>query len=141
MRGASARGQIAMEYLMIFSITFFMIIPLLIIFITQTSTLEENIVNAQLEKISNEIVDTAKEVYYFGEPSQKTIRVTLPDNIKKVELRDYGIVFVVNRQESSFEFTKETALNLTGSIKSYEGVHIITIVAEENNVRIEDGKT
>ncbi|MGM5481395.1 MAG: hypothetical protein ACQESE_03210 [Nanobdellota archaeon] len=139
MGGASARGQIAMEYLIIFSITFFMIIPLILIFITQTSTLESNIVNAQLEKLSNEIIDTSKEVYYLGEPSQKTIRVTFPDQIQSVAITDYGLVFTVNNDGTIYEFTKESTLNLTGSIQSFEGVHVMKIKAQEENVLIVDG--
>ncbi len=78
-----------MEYLVIFSITFVLIIPLIIIFVAQTQNMQEDITNAQLDKISSEIHDAALEVLFMGPPSQKTIRVSFPAGIQSIDLVQY----------------------------------------------------
>ena len=132
------KGQISLEYLVIFSITFVLLIPLIIIFVTQTQNMQEDITNAQLDKLSSEIDDAVSEVYYLGPPAQKTIRVTFPSGIQSVDLESYGLVFNVQVTETSFEFVKETRVNLTGSLRSFEGPHVIVVKSYGNYVQLTD---
>ena len=129
-------GQISMEYLIIFSITFVLLIPLIIIFVTQTERMQEDITNAQLDKLSSEISDAASEVYFLGPPAQKTIRVTFPAGIKSIGLEHYGLVFNVQVNELSYEFVKETDVNISGTLRSFEGPHVIVLQAMGTYVKL-----
>lgn len=132
------KGQVSLEYLVIFSISFVLIIPLIIIFVTQTQNMQEDITNAQLDKLSSEIHDAALEVYFMGPPAQKTIRVSFPAGIQAIELESYGMVFHMQVTELEYEFIKETDVNLTGTLKTFEGTHIIIVRSEGTHVDIQD---
>jgi len=132
------KGQISLEYLIIFSISFILLIPLIIIFVTQTQHMQEDITNAQLDKLSSDISDAASEVYFLGPPAQKTVRVTFPTGIKSIDFEPYGLVFHVQVNELAFDFVKEVSVNLTGSLQSFEGPHVIVVQSQGSSVHIID---
>lgn len=127
-----------MEYLAVFAITALMIIPMILIFTTQSSHLKAEIINAQLDKASSEITDSAEEVHYMGPPTQKTIKVTFPEGIKSIQTLNKLLVFNVQTESVEYQFNRETIANITGNLKTYEGIHILTIKAEEGYVNITD---
>lgn len=132
------RGQVAMEYLIIFSVAFFMTIPLIVIFASQTNNLQSDIANAQLDKAATQIIDAAEEVYFMGAPAQKTIRVTFPAGITSADVLQHGLLFNMTSATYTYEYLKETAINLTGSIGKFEGPHIIVVRAQEDSVLLNE---
>ncbi|MCF7799123.1 hypothetical protein K9M74_04420 [Candidatus Woesearchaeota archaeon] len=137
MRGET-RAQVAMEYLIIFSIAFLMTMPLVIIFATQTSNLQSDIANAQLEKAASEIIDAASEVYFMGSPAQQTIRVTFPDGIILASITNKALVFTMQGATYNYTYVKDTTINLTGTLKTFEGTHKIVVKAQGAVVSLED---
>lgn len=127
-----------MEYLAVFAITALMIIPMIIIFTTQSSNLKAEIINAQLDKATSEIADSAEEVHYMGPPTQKTIKVTFPEGIQSIQTLDKRLIFNVKTESIEYPFTRETVANITGTLKTFEGTHILTIKAEQGYVSITD---
>lgn len=134
----SKKGQIAMEYLAVFSITLLMTLPMVVIFLNQSNSLEMEVVKAQIGRATNEIADAAEEVSYMGLPAKKTIRITVPANIEDINISDRLIKVTFSTQGQKIEMTKETAVNITGDISEYEGQHTLQIIAQENNVLIEE---
>ena len=132
------KGQVAMEYLMIFGLTIALTLPLLIIYVTQTQNMQADITAAQLDKLSFEIASAAKEVYYMGEPAQKTIYITFPANIQSVTIDGKLMIFEIDSAERDYNFYKDVPMNLTGSLRSYEGVHTVVVKAEGAVVNIAD---
>ncbi len=132
------KGQVAMEYLIIFSVAFFMTLPLIIIFANQTQNLQSDIANAQIDKAATLILDAAEEVYFMGQPAQKTIRVTFPSRVQSATVLNRALLFNVTGNDFTYEYFKETNINLSGSLQSFEGPHVIVVKAQANNVLITD---
>ncbi len=132
------KGQVAMEYLIIFSVAFFMTLPLIIIFTTQTSNLQSDIANAQLDRAATLITDAAQEVYFMGPPAQKTVRITFPSGIQSVSVQSNELIFNMTSATYNYDYIKETAINLSGSLKKFEGPHFIVIKAQADDVLLTD---
>jgi hypothetical protein len=134
------KAQSSMEYLIIFGIAIVMTMPLVIIYTTQTDNIRADITNAEVEKISSKIMDYAESVYYIGEPARKTLEVQFPAGITSVEIENDTITFNITTHELSYSAIKDTTSGaiLTGTIKPFSGLHIITFIAEGNTVIISD---
>ena len=71
------RGQISLEYMAVVGITTFVAISLLVIANYYSRHIGGTIDTAQVDGIVKEVVDTAQSVYYFGEPANGTVTVTV----------------------------------------------------------------
>lgn len=127
-----------MEYLAVFSVAFLMIMPMIVIYMTQSNNLKQKVVNAQVEKASSTIIDTAEEVHYMGPPTQKTIRVSFPAGITGIDIYQTVLRFNVSLGETQYSIVKEAVTNLTGSLRKEPGPHKLVIKAEETGINIED---
>jgi uncharacterized protein (UPF0333 family) len=132
------KAQVAMEYLIIFSIAFAMTLPLIIIYATQTKNIQADVTHTQIYKTASRISDYAEQVYYMGEPSQRTLTINFPQGITNVILNGTLIIFSVTTADRTYDVVKETTANVTGEIRNFEGQHIITFKAESNFVNITD---
>jgi uncharacterized protein (UPF0333 family) len=137
------RGQVSIEYLVIFSVAALMILPLIIIFASQTSTIEADIAYAQTENALSRIIDSAEEIYFQGPPAQKTLRVQFPSGIKEIRIEkninsNDAIIFVLQTIDGEFEVRKDTAAVLNGELQRFPGTHVITFQSFENEVYITD---
>lgn len=124
--------------MIIFSMTFFMSLLLLILFTTQTNNVRVDLANAQMNKAASEIVDAAREVYFMGEPAQKTIRVSFPEGVQQVIIANNSVAFYIQTSENQYQIVKDTEVNLTGSIQIFEGVHTIVVRAQGGTVVVQD---
>jgi hypothetical protein len=115
-----------------------MTLPLIIIYITQTGNIQADVTQMQIYKAASKISDYAEQVYYMGEPSQRTLYINFPAGITSVQLNETLIIFNVTTTDLSYQVIKETSANVTGNIKSFEGEHILTFIAQTNSVSIMD---
>ena len=142
MRGVKGRkAQVAMEYVMVFGVAFFLTLPLIILFFAQTQNMESDIAGAQLLKASREIMDAVEEVYFMGEPAQKTIVVTFPDTISSVSVDQHSIHYVIEAGGQERDHYTDTLVNLTGSLKTHGGMHTVRIRAQGGTVDVTDDLT
>jgi hypothetical protein len=132
------KAQVSIEYLIIFGIAFMMTFPLIIIYAKQITNIQADVTNAQIFRVSSKISDYAEEVYYAGEPSQRTLIISFPEGITSVTLNNTLIIFNVTTADLNYVVVKETSANLTGSIRSFSGQHVIAFKAEKNYVNITD---
>jgi len=133
-----SKAQVSMEYLIIFGIAFAMTLPLILIYVKQTGNIQADVTQMQVYKAASKISDYAEQVYYMGEPSQRTLNINFPAGITSVQLNGTLIIFNITTTDLSYQVVKETAANLSGSIRSFEGEHILIFVAQTNVVRITD---
>lgn len=133
-----SKAQISMEYLIVFGIAFAMTLPLIIIYATQTNNIQADISNVQVYKTASKISDYAEQVYYMGEPSQRTLIIDFPKGINSVTVIGHNISFNVTTSGLTYVVLKETTANVTGSVKSFEGPHKLVFKAESNVVTISD---
>lgn len=133
-----ATGQVAMEYLIVFTMAFFMTIPLIIIFAVQSNNMQSDIAGAQLNKLAVEIVNAAEEVYFLGSPSQKTLTVMFPNGINSVTIESNSLVFNMSGENYDYMHYEDTLVNLTGSLRADSGSREVKIIALGDEVRITD---
>ncbi len=134
MRGR--KGQVSMEYLVIVGIASLIILPLLVLFLMQMNDVTESMTLSQLNKIGDELVSSANEVYYLGEPAQNTLSFYLPGHVDEIYSQDEMLVMVVSLRASSFSIVKYAAIDLDVNISNYPGVHKVKVMAQSNNVSI-----
>jgi len=132
------RAQVSMEYLAIFSIALMMTLPLIIIFVTQTDNVRADITDTQMEKASSKIIDYAESVYYMGDPSQKTLQIEFPHGVDSIVVGSSNITFHITTTDLSYDIVKDTKATLNGSIKTFQGLHIIVFQSINNTVQISD---
>ncbi len=132
------RGQAAMEYLFIVGIAALIVLPLTILFFSEISDLTESMTRTQIDKASSTLAQAANEVYYLGEPSQKTIKFYMPNHIESVDMAGNNLTFVIAFDESSFSVRKYSQANLTGNLSASQGTHTVQIIARANDVLIRD---
>ncbi|MFP4567573.1 MAG: hypothetical protein ACLFN8_01385 [Candidatus Woesearchaeota archaeon] len=130
------RGQVSFEYLAIFGIASLMIIPLMIIFAHQSSSIEADVAYAQAESALSRIVASAEEVYFQGPPARKTLSVHFPKGVREVLIEESSIVFVLETVDGEFNIYKDTSARLSGSLESFEGPHIVVFEASEGLVTL-----
>ena len=75
------RAQISVEYLMIFGMTMLILVPTIILFKNFAFSSGDEVVSQRIKEVSLKIVDTAREVHYYGPPSKKILTFDLPPNI------------------------------------------------------------
>lgn len=132
------KAQVSMEYLIIFGIAFAMTLPLIVIYAKQTGNVQADVTHAQVYKVASKISDYAEQVYYMGEPSQRTLEINFPAGINHVTLNGSMIIFNVTTTDLTYDVVKETTANITGNIKTFEGMHVLVIKAESSFVSITD---
>jgi len=74
----------------------------------------------------------------MGSPAQRTLYINFPDGITSVSVQGSMITFNITTSDLSYQMVKETAANLTGTIKNFEGPHVIVFQAINNYVNITD---
>lgn len=123
------RGQVSFEYMAIFGAASLMIIPLMIIFASQSSSIEADIAHAQAESALSRMVVSAEDIYFQGPPARKTLRVQFPKGLDDVVIDDDSIIFTLNTVDGEFNIFEQSSANMSGSIESFEGEHVLIFEA------------
>ena len=116
--------------------TLFLTIPLLLIYGTEKQSISNQVSFSQAKQIATKIADNAETVYYLGKPSQTTIRLYIPYNVKSIILNDYEVVVTLNMGGSILEAVAVSSVNMSGNVESAPGIHEILIIAEESYVNV-----
>lgn len=132
-----SKGQVSVEYLMIIGFVTVISVPFLLIYYDYISKSQDEINTQQINNIANKVVDVAESVYFLGEPSQTTIRVFVPSNVKDASiLNEKEVQYRVSTTAGLTEIVQVSSVNLTGSLPITEGIHVITVKAEGSKVSI-----
>lgn len=123
-----------MEYLMIIGFSMIVAMLLLVLYQEYGISSRDQIGNAQVERIGNDLVYMAEEVYYSGVPARRTVRVYIPETVEDITITSNGIIFILNQGRSEMEFY--TPVNLTGNFEEPDGPVIIEIIAQEEGACI-----
>jgi hypothetical protein len=129
-------GQVSVEYMFIIGFAALMTVPLLIIYHTYTSDSANSVASSQAMQIARSIADSAESVYYLGKPSQTTLKLNFPDKIQSTSLSDREVVFRIKNQEGTNDVVQISSVNMSGSLPTTQGIHIITIKAEDGYVQV-----
>jgi len=130
------RSQISVEYMLIMGFVTIMTIPLLLIYYSYSSGSSDSVTSSQALQIARKIVDAAESVYYIGKPSQTTLKLSFPDNIESTNLSNKEVVIKVKTKDGITDIIQVSSVNISGNLPTSEGLHIITIKAEDGFVQI-----
>jgi uncharacterized protein (UPF0333 family) len=123
------KSQVSMEFLMVMTIIFLMVLPLIIIYLTQSESIQQQITSKQAYKAAQKIRDAADEIYYSGYPSKQTINIYIPDRLTGIGFFQNYINFTFQSGQFDQNIILNSVANLTGNMTAYAGVHIVTIQA------------
>ena len=132
------RAQIAFEYLFIVGFAFILLIPVIILYFSQSVGIEDEVIGAQGQKVMNELVAAIDSVHFLGPPSKRTLKLRFPKRIDAVNIQDNILVFVIQGPGGTYDLTGVAAANITGTIGTFSGVHIITVTALDNSVNVSE---
>lgn len=132
------RGQAAMEYLFVVGFAFALLIPIILLFYTQSNAFEEEVRFTQAKNALEEITQAANNVYYLGPPSKQTLRIQFPNNVREVIIDDQLITLVLDTSTSNSLISAQTVANLSGSIPAYSGLHVISVLATTDGVLLSE---
>ena len=128
------RGQISLEYLIIVGFVAAITIPLIIIFNTHSSEMNEQVIANQADNIASKIVDSAESVYYLGEFSKITFRTFIPKKINAITIGDNEVVFFVKKLNGVDHVVKYSSVPINGSISAQSGTYDIVVESRGDHV-------
>ena len=134
---SAKKTQISVEYMMIIGFATMMAIPLILIYYTYSSDATEAVSSGQALQIARLIADSSESVYFLGNPSQTTLKLNFPDNIKSTNLSGKEVLFrMKTRKGATQDIVQISSVNMSGNLPKTAGLHIITIKAEDGYVSV-----
>lgn len=132
----SSKAQVSIEYILVVGFAFLMLTPLIVIFYTSSNDMNDQVTMSQADKIANEIVAAADQVYYQGPPTKKTLKVYMPENVESIIIQNNWIKINTKQTDGA---PRASVANLTGNIDAFGGIHNIEVIAISGGVMIADG--
>jgi uncharacterized protein (UPF0333 family) len=130
------KSQVSVEYMLVMGFAALMTVPLLLIYYSYSSDSSESVAASQALQIARRIVDASESVYYLGSPSQTTLKLSFPDKIYSTNLSNKELVFKIKTKNGITDIVQVSAVNLSGNLPTSQGIHVITISAQNNYVQI-----
>jgi hypothetical protein len=131
-----AKAQTAIEYLIIVGFAVSVLAILTVVYYEHESSSRIQIVNSQVDRLAKKLVDSAEEVYYLGVPTRSTIKAYVPTNIEQIVINSHEINFRIRSKEGVSDTEYVSAVNITGSISSTQGIKYIRVIAQSGRVCI-----
>ncbi len=137
----SLRAQASIEYLLVVGISLLLISPIAVLFVYQSNSLSSEVNAQQLERIGHDVVSSAEEVFYLGPPSQKVLKAYFPEGLSAVSVYSNGVVFNLSLGKGVYSYPAYSSINninLSGSISTFPGLHVLLIKAVDEGVVISE---
>lgn len=131
-----ARGQSAIEYLIIVGFALTVIAVLVIVYYEYDSTSKAQVITSQVDRVVKKMVDAAEEIYFLGAPTRSTLKVYMPQNVEQITISTREVNFRVRDKQGISDIEYASSVNLTGNISSTQGVKYIKIIAQAGRVCI-----
>ena len=139
-------GQGAFEYLLVIGIALLIIVPGAIMFYNYSFGSSDELTRSTIDLIGNEIIDSVEKVYYIGENSWETLRLDVPEGVKRIYvLNNFELVIEYESRVGFSEAVFFSDINMTtpypqGNISNepHSGLNIIKIISMKNYVLINE---
>ena len=129
-------AQVSVEYMLVMGFAALMTVPLLLIYYTYSSDSSDSVATGQAIQIARRIVDSSESVYYLGKPSQTTLKLNFPDRISSANLSNREVIFQINTKNGITDIVEVSSVNISGILPTTQGIHILTIKAEDGYVQV-----
>ncbi|MEK6946400.1 MAG: hypothetical protein AABX32_02230 [Nanoarchaeota archaeon] len=130
------KSQVSVEYMLVMGFAALMTVPLLLIYYTYSADTTDSVAISQSMQIARKIVDASESVYYLGKPSQTTLKFNFPDRIQSTSLSNREVVIKVKTQAGVTDIVQISAVNMSGTLPTSQGIHVLTIKADDGFVQI-----
>ena len=130
------KSQVSVEYMLVIGFITLLILPLLLVYYTYSSDTSNSVATSQALVIARNIVDASESVYYLGKPSQTTLKLNFPEGISSTSLSDYEVVFKMKTTNGVTDIVQVSSVNMSGSLPISQGLHVITVKAEDGYVQV-----
>jgi len=133
--------QTSIEYMVIASFVTFVVIGILGLAFFYSGSIEDRIRSTQLNTFATKIVSQSEKVFYAGEPSISSFTSFLPRGVTNIEVIQNNLIFTI-QGHSGFDkiaFTSKVPISLSGNLTTTWGMKKIEVVAETNQVVINQG--
>ena len=132
----SSKAQVSVEYMFIMGFATLITIPLLLIYYSYTSDSGDAVAAGQAQQIARSLVDSSESVYYLGKPSQTTLRLNFPGNIQSTNLSNREVLLKIKTRSGVADILQVSSVNISGSLPTTQGIHIITVKAQDGYVQV-----
>lgn len=133
------KGQFSVEYLLMMGFTMLLLLPTIILFVTESQNIRYDISASQATQIARKIADKAEEMYYQGEPSKTTLKVYIPTGVFEIRCANNTIaVSLLTPDNAEQEILQFTAINITGNFSTSSGIYYIEIKSEGDFVSVKE---
>ena len=110
------RGQASVEYLIVVGIAFLFMIPATYFFFNFSRESGQEISTSQLDAAGREIIQTAESLFYSGEGSKITMKLSIPEGVQAAYLVDQReLMFNTSTPTGYSELVFFSRVNLTNS--------------------------
>ena len=129
-------AQVSVEYMFMMGFATLITIPLLLIYYSYTSDSRYLVATGQAMQIARSVADSSESVYYLGKPSQTTLKLNFPGDIHSTNLSNREVLLRIKTQSGVNDVFQVSSVNMSGSLPTTQGIHIITIKAQDGYVQI-----
>lgn len=130
------KSQVSVEYMLIMGFAALMTVPLLLIYYEYSSDSSDSVATGQAMQIARRLVDASESVYYLGKPSQTTLKLNFPEKVSSINLSSREVVLKIKTKNGVTDIVQVAAVNMRGSLPTSQGVHVITVKADDGFVQI-----
>ncbi|MFH1174519.1 MAG: hypothetical protein V1725_05255 [archaeon] len=133
-------GQAAMEYLLIMGFAFLLLIPVIIIYLSHTQAINDDVSLSQAAKVLDEMLSTIEGVHYYGAPTTKTIKAYMPQRVIAIAFSNKSMLISVQGERTVYTLSRDAITDIEGSMAIIHGMNTIRIEAlPSGNVSITNG--
>jgi len=142
------RGQSSVEYLFVVALSLMLVIPASFLFLGYSSSQEDTISAAQINRIGNEVLTKSEEMYVIGNNSWMTMEIILPDNFKKARIygeRELVIDYYIKSGYTQAVFFSDVditngthrCVSNPCDVQMFAGINMIRVTSRGDHVFIE----
>ena len=129
------KAQFSVEYLFVIAFAMSVVLITAYVFFMQSRETNEEQQFATVEIIARDVLSNAKNVYYAGPLSKKTLRYTMPEIVENISVSgDNALIFTVTKEGATSELTYYSDVPIKGYFPSSQSyTQQITHILVYNN--------
>lgn len=95
MKKRDDKGQISTEYMVIIGLALAFIIPVTLAYVRYSQEGTDTVINSKIDRITDDLNMAINTVYSYGEESETTLLMKLPNGVQEISFSGKEIVFKV----------------------------------------------
>ncbi len=116
---SSNKSQASVEFVLVFSLAFLILLPILYVFHNYTVTANEQMATNMINILGNDIVSYAESTFYMGKPARLTMEGVVPEHVENITIIsdwDNSVNEIVFKMNDGQELGFFSEVNINGTI-------------------------